>query len=130
MQRAICDVVASAGQGVGGFATVILYHAMAGADDRLRAWTERAVSAAAAMRQVAAAHAWVAASGEPASPTTALSARAATERPVGWVLMIEASDPDSLSAARDAVLAGDPAANGAEDVRAYPLYQLLYVLER
>ncbi len=129
MQRAICDVIADAGQGVGGFACVVHFHPAAGAEVRLRAWVERIVADLVTMRQVAAAHGWIGASGEPVSPTTALSLGAAPDRPVGWVLMIEATSPDALQAARDAVLASDPSAHGAEDVRVYPLYRLMFGLQ-
>jgi hypothetical protein len=77
---------------------------------------------------VAAAHCWVGAEGEPASPTSALSARAASDKAVCWVLAIEAADLVAFGAARKTVLTSDPSGNGAEDLRAYPVYQVSYVL--
>jgi hypothetical protein len=123
-QRGICDVIATAGDGIGGVATVIHFSG----DDRLRPWLERRVAELPALRQVLAAHAWVGSSGEPKSPTTELALRAAPDRGIEWVLMIEASDPAQLDTARDAVLAADPAAHGASDIRPYPNYRLLYVM--
>ncbi len=128
MRRAICNVIADEGQGIGGFATVVHFHPAPGAEAKLRAWAERLIPELVGMTQIAAAHCWVGAEGEPASPTSELSARAVSDKPVGWVLAIEAGDLISLSAARDAVLATNPDSHGAQDVRAYPLYQLLYVL--
>lgn len=129
MRRAICDVIADSGLGVGGFAAIFHFHPTFGSEAKLRAWAEQLVPALAGMTQVAAAHCWVGDPGEPATPTSALSARAVSDKPVGWVLAIEAGDLDGLCAARDAVLASDPVAHGTEDLQAYPLYQLLYVLE-
>ena len=127
MQRAICDVVATAGQGVGGYATVLQFRPAAGAEAQARAWLEQQVTALTSMKQISGAHAWISAEDEPDSPTIALSARAAGQRPVGWVLAIEATDLDALRAAQAAVLASDPAAHGAGGLTQLPLYQLAYV---
>lgn len=127
-QRGICDVIATAGQGVGGVATVIHMGVAPGQEARLTAWITRHVQALVGLKQVVAAHAWVGASGEPASPTTELALRAAPDRGVEWVLAIEATVPEALDAARKSVLADDPMANGASDVRPYPSYHLLYML--
>lgn len=123
-QRGICDVIATSGHGIGGVATVIHFTA----EDRFRAWLERRVAALPDMKQVLAAHAWVGSSGEPKSPTTELALRAGPDRGIEWVLMIEASDPNYLDAARAAVLALDPLAHGASDIRPYPNYRLLYTM--
>ncbi|MGE0416954.1 MAG: hypothetical protein AB7O80_09120 [Acetobacteraceae bacterium] len=132
-QRGICDVIASAGQGIGGVATVIHFSVVPGQEDRLRAWLTRQVAALPARKQILAAHAWVGAQGEPASPTTELALRAGPDRGVEWVLAIESSEPGWLDEARVAVLADHsaahgPAANGAAEVRPYPNYRLLYTL--
>jgi hypothetical protein len=123
-QRGICDVIVTAGDGIGGVATVL--HFTAG--DRFRTWLDRQVSRLPALPQVVAAHAWLGSSTEPRSPTTELALRAAPDRGIEWVLMIEASDPDCLDAARDAVLAADPLAHGASDIRPYPNYRLLFTM--
>ena len=94
----------------------------------MRTWAERLVGELVGMSQISAAHCWVGAEAEPASPTSDLSARAASERPVGWVLAIEAADPGALEAVRNAVLASDPKGHGVADLRLYPIYQLLHVL--
>lgn len=123
-QRGICDVLATAGDGIGGSATVIHFSG----EDRFRSWLEQRVAALPGMRQVLAAHAWAGSSGEPKSPTTELALRAAPDRGIEWVLMIEASEPAAVDAAREAVLAADPKAHGATDIRPYPTYRLLYTL--
>lgn len=128
MRRAICDVVADAGQGVGGFATVFHFHPAPGATAQVRAWAENLVPTLVAMPQIAAAHCWVGAEGEPETPTSRLSAAAVADRPVGWVLAIEAADLASLQAARHAVLNSDAPSHGAVDLLSYPLYGLSYVL--
>ena len=128
MRRAICEVIADAGQGIGGFATVFHFHPAAGAGATVRAWVERLVPELAGMRQIASAHCWVGAEGEPATPTSRLSARAVSDDPVGWVLAIEATDVAALQAAREAVMASDPAAHGVAELRAYPVYQLEYAV--
>ncbi len=126
--RGICEVIATSGQGVGGFATVIHFHPAPGAETRLRAWVKAQVTALPTVRQIAAAHAWSGDTSEPLSPTSALAAKRSPDRPVEWVLAIEAADADALDAARAAVLASDPAAHGAEDIKPYPNYQLLYIM--
>ena len=128
MRRAICDVIADAGQGVGGFATVFHFHPAPGAAAHVRAWAERLVPALVAMPQIVAAHCWVGAEGEPETPTSRLSIGAVADKPVGWVLVIEAADLASLQAAQQTVLASDAASHGAVDLRGYPMYGLSYVL--
>lgn len=128
MRRAICEVLADAGQGIGGFATVFHFHPAGGAEATVRAWAERLVPELAGMRQIAAAHCWAGATGEPETPTSRLSARAVSDTPVGWVLAIEATGVDALHAAGEAVSASDPAAHGVADLRGYPVYRLEYAL--
>jgi hypothetical protein len=128
MQRGICTVAATAGTGIGGAATVIHLRPGPSGETALRGWAETLLPELLRIEQVAAAHLWVDAPGEPASPTTALTRGGATERKVHWVLAIEASDAATIDRARDIALAGDPSRNGAAEVAAYPTYQLLYVL--
>lgn len=124
-QRGICDVVASAGAGIGGVATVIHFTA----EDRFRSWLETCVTGLPNMPQVLAAHAWRGSPTEPKSPTTELALRAAPDRGVEWVLMIEASTEADVVRARDAVLDGDLEGNGSSEARVYPVYHLLYCLQ-
>jgi hypothetical protein len=128
MRRAICEVIADAGQGVGGFATVFHFHPAVGAQTQVRAWVQRICSELVNMTLISAAHCWVGAEGEPATPTSDLSARAASNKPVGWVLAIEAADRAALEAAREAVLASDPAKHGVSELQSYPIYQLRYAM--
>ena len=127
-QRGICDVIATAGQGIGGVATVIHMSVAAGRESAARTWLETRVTALVGLPQITAAHAWVGSDREPASPTTELALRAGPDRGVEWVLSIEATVPEALDTARASVLADDPAAHGVTDIRPYPIYRLLYVL--
>ena len=127
-QRGICDVIATAGQGIGGAATVIHMSVAAGRESAARAWLEAWVNALVGLPQIVAAHAWVGSDSEPASETSELALKAGPDGGVEWVLAIEATVPEALDTARASVLADDPAAHGVTDVRPYPTYQLLYVL--
>jgi hypothetical protein len=127
-QRGICDVIAAAGQGIGGAATVIHMSVAAGSEAAARAWLEERVKALVELPQISAAHAWIGSDSEPASPTTELAHGAGPDRRVEWVLAIEATGPEALDAARASVLADDPPAHGVTDLRPYPTYQLLFVL--
>ncbi len=124
MRRAICSVVADAGQGEGGFATV--FHVTP--TEAARAWVERLVPELVTMPGIVAAHCWVAAEGEPATPTSRLSAAAVSDPPVSWVLAIEAIDTAALRAASDAVTQGDAAERGGAMVGGYPIYRLQFAL--
>ena len=128
MRRAICEVIATAGQGVGGFATVFHFHPAPGGQAQVRAWVERLVPDLAALPGISGAHCWVGAEGEPVTPTSALSARAVSDPPVRWVLAIEAVDRAALVEARNAVLASDPSGHGVDAISSYPVYQLQYAL--
>mgnify|MGYP002636141367 CR=1 FL=1 len=127
-QRGICDVIATSGDGIGGVATVIHFSVEAGAEDQFRAFLTAQVKALPGLKQILAAHAWSGAAGEPASPTTELALRAAPDRGIEFVLAIEATAMEYLDAARAAVLAADPGAHGASDIRPYPNYTLLYTM--
>ncbi len=128
MRRAICSVIADAGAGVGGFATVYHFHPAPDADARVRVWAEKIVSELVEMPQIVAAHCWVGAAGEPETPTSRLSAAAVAEKPVGWVLAIEAAGVAALKAAQARLNLVDIAATGIADWQPYPLYALSYVL--
>jgi hypothetical protein len=123
-QRGLCDVIASGGDGIGGVATVIHFTA----EDRFTDFLRHQVTTLPGMKQILAAHAWRGSDWEPKSQTSELALRAGPDRPVEWVLMIEASDPAYLDQAREAVLAANPSAHGASDIRPYPNYRLLYVM--
>ena len=124
MRRGICDVIAAAGEGVGGYATAL--HFSPSDPAAARAWVETIVPELVGMTQICGAHCWVAAAGETPTPTSALSQRATVHGPVAWVLAIEAADLGALEAAKAAVLAREAPAV----LTAYPNYRLLYVLER
>ena len=130
-QRGLCSVLGSLGQGVGGAAAVMHFRPRDGEADRLRGWlNDSALPSLMSQNQVSAAHAWAIEPGEPASPTSALSPRVTEARPVNWVVVAEAADAAAAGAARAHFLGLDPAAAGAADVVPYPVYQLLYVLDR
>ena len=123
-QRGICDIIASAGDGIGGVATVIHFSG----EDRFRTFLERQVAALPGLTQVLAAHAFRGSDTEPKSRTTEMARRPGPDREVEWVLMIEASDPVWLDQARDAVIKADPRAHGATDIRLFPNYRLLFTM--
>jgi hypothetical protein len=79
MQRGICEVVSSAGNGIGGVAAVIHMQPKLGAEATLRRWAQQQVPALLALRQIVAAHVWAVTPGKPASPTTTLP-KAAQQR--------------------------------------------------
>jgi hypothetical protein len=129
MQRGLCDVAASVGEGMGGAATVV--HLTPGDAPRLRDWiTGTLLHELHALPDVAAAHFWTLAPGEPRSPTTSLSQRAEPTNPLAWVIVVETMELAGATAIADAILGRDPNAHGAADARAYPSYRLLYALDR
>jgi hypothetical protein len=129
MQRGLCDVAASLGEGMGGAAAVV--HLTPDDAPRLREWiTETLLHELHALPDVAAAHFWTLAPGEPRSPTTSLSQRAEPEHPVAWVIVVETMELAGAIAMTDAILGRNPKAHGAAEVRPYPTYRLLYALDR
>jgi hypothetical protein len=129
MQRGLCDVVASVGDGMGGAAAVV--HLTPGDTPRLREWISGTLlHELHALPGVAAAHFWTLAPGEARSPTTALSQRAEPDHPVAWVVVVETMELAGAMAITDAILGRNPKAHGAREVRAYPNYRLLYSLDR
>jgi len=128
-QRGLCDVAGSIGEGMGGAVAVV--HLTPADAPRLRKWvTETLLHEMHALPDVAAAHLWTLAPGEPRSPTSALSERAEPDHPIDWVVVVETMEVASANAIRDAILARDPKAHGAADVRPYPSYRFLYALDR
>ena len=129
MRRGLCDVAGSVGEGMGGAAAVV--NLTPRDAPRLRQWiTETLLHELHALPDVAAAHLWTLAPGEPRSPTTALSQRAEPERPVEWVVVVETMDLTGARVVTQAILDCDPNAHGAAEVHAYPGYRLLYGLDR
>ncbi len=127
-QRGLCDVAASVGEGMGGAAAVV--HFTPGDAPRLRAWiTETLLRETHALPDVAAAHLWTLAPGEPRSPTTALSQRAEPDHPIEWVVVVETMELAGAEAITEAILGRNPKAHGAAEVRPYPSYRLLYALD-
>lgn len=120
MRRALCSVIADAGQGIGGFATA--FHFPPTPDNR--EWAQRVVPELAALTGIVAAHGWVAADGEPSTPTSRLSAGASSDQQVGGVLAIEGASLAAIEAARRFVRAS----GGPAELRADPIYQLQHVL--
>jgi hypothetical protein len=127
MQRGLCDVAGSVGDGMGGAAAVV--HLTPDDAPRLREWIAGTLlHEIHALPDVAAAHLWTLTPGEPRSPTTTLSQRA--EHPVAWVLVVETMEVAGATTITDAILGHDPKAHGAAEVRPYPSYRLLYALDR
>jgi hypothetical protein len=126
-QRGLCDVAASVGYGMGGAAAVV--HLTPGDAPRLRKWVvETLLHELHALPDVAAAHLWTLAPGEPKSQTSALSRRA--EHPIEWIVVVETMEIAGATDITGAILGRDPTAHGAAEVRPYPSYRLLYALDR
>ncbi len=129
MQRGLCDVAGSVGDGMGGAAAVV--HLTPDDGPRLREWIiGTLLPELQALPGVAAAHLWILAPGEQRSPTTALSQRAEPDRKLAWAVIVETMELTDAHAATNAVLARDPKVHGAAEVNAYPVYRLLYALDR
>lgn len=129
MRRGLCDVAGSVGEGMGGAAAVV--HLSPGDAPRLRAWiTGTLLHEMHALPDVAAAHLWTIAPGEPRSPTTSLSQLAEADGPVEWVIVVETMELAAATAITTAILGRDPKAHGAAEVQVYPSYRLLYALDR
>jgi hypothetical protein len=128
MQRGLCDVACSVGEGMGGAAAVV--HLTAGDVPRLRVWTEALLRELVILPDVAAAHLWTLAPGEERSPTTALSQRAEADHALDWIIVVETMEVAGANAITDTILGRDPKAHGATDARAYPSYRFLYALDR
>ena len=129
MQRGLCTVIGDVGQGIGGAATFLHMRPQPDAEAFLHNWIVGSLlPELITLPDVAAVHAWSLAPGEPASPTTALTAGGAVNRPLHWVVAIETSDVAAADAARDAAVRHDATAHGAAEVIAYPSYALLFAL--
>jgi hypothetical protein len=127
MQRGLCDVVASAGSGVGGMAAIVHLTPKAAGGAALRAWAEALLPKIMALRQVSGVHVWALAPGEPVTPTTQLVGQGAVARAVNWVVCVEGTGRGAVEAGRDLVLASDPGGHGAAGVLIDPIYDLLFV---
>jgi hypothetical protein len=128
-QRGLCDVAGSVGEGTGGAASVV--HLAPSDEPRLRHWiTETLLHEMLALPDVAAAHLWTLTPGEPVSPTTSLNRNAAPDWPLEWIVVVETMDLEAAKAVTGAILARDPKAHGAAEVRPYPAYRLLYARDR
>jgi hypothetical protein len=132
-QRGLCDVAVSLGDGIGGGVAVVHVTPGDAPEDapRLRAWiADILLPELVALPNVTAAHLWILAPGEPASPTSALSRKAEPEHPLAWIIVAETIDAAGAEAVSAAILVRNPLAHGASDVRAYPGYRLLYALDQ
>jgi hypothetical protein len=129
MQRGLCDVAASLGDGVGGAAAVV--HLTPGDVPMLHGWTtETLLPELLAMPDVVAAHLWTLAPGEPRSATTSLSQRAEPEHPIAWVIVVETTELSAAEAITRSITDRDPESHGATNIQPYPSYRLLNLLDR
>jgi hypothetical protein len=131
MQRGLCDVAASVGEGIGGAVAVMHLTPRPQDAPRLCEWvTEALLRELHALPDVTAAHLWTLAPGEPRSPTTSLSQQAEPDHSIDWVVVVETMEHSGAEAITAAILGRNPKAHGAAEVRAYPSYRLLYALDR
>src|SRR5258708_2910505 len=112
MRRGLCDVAGSVGDGIGGAAAVV--HLTPDDAPRLRHWiTETLLHEMHALPDVAAAHLWILAPGEPASPTTSLSQSAEPDHRLAWVVVVETMAVAGADAIADAIIRRAPKAHRA-----------------
>jgi len=126
-QRSICQTVASLGRGVGAAATAVHFRPKAGREAALRAHLVNDIlPKLLAMPEIVAAHLWAAPSDGVASANAEIALRGTPDKPVDWVIVIEATEADALIPTRGAIRAA-----GLEDAEAmqfYPRYTLLFAL--
>jgi len=126
-QRSIMLTVASLGQGVGAAATAVHFQPAPGqeAAARLRI-AEELLPKLIAMPEIVAAHLWEPAENAVASANAEISLRGEPDKPVHWVIAIEATEPDALIPTRATVRAAQIPAVG--ELTFYPRYSLLFAL--
>ncbi len=126
-ERSICLPTASLGRGIGAAATAVHLRPVAGQDANLRARiTNEVLPRLMAMPEIVAAHLWEPAADGTARANAEISLRGAPDKAIGWVIVIEATDPDALIPTRSTIHAASLAE--AADLVFYPRYSLLFAL--
>jgi len=125
-QRSIMLTVASLGQGIGAAATAVHFQPEPGQEAVARARiVDGLLSRLVAMPEIVAAHLWEPAADAVASANAEISLRGEPDRPVHWVIVIEATEADALIPTRGTVRA----AQLPGEVVFYPRYSLLFALD-
>ncbi|MSP05627.1 MAG: hypothetical protein EXR05_10445 [Acetobacteraceae bacterium] len=126
-QRSICATRASLGRGIGAAVTAVHFRAKPGQEAALR---ERIASQILpklmAMPEIVAAHLWEAPEDGVARVNAEIALRGEPDRPVFWVIVIEATGPDALIPTRGSIRAAG--LSDADDMQFYPRYALLFAL--
>lgn len=126
MQRGICSVAASLGEGIGGAASFWHLSPTPGEEARLRAWLcETVLPPIMRLPGIVAAHVWEGVAAASARPTTEVALRGGADRGVELVLVVEAQEQGALDRLRPPFRAHEPAEQGAAHVDTYPDYSLL-----
>ncbi len=126
-ERSICLLSASLGRGIGAAATAVHLLPKPGQDAVLRARiVTELLPKLMSMPEIVAAHLWEAAPNGTANANAEIALRGEPDKAVGWVIVIEATEPDALIPTRGTVRSAG--LMEAEDIRFYPRYALLFAL--
>ncbi len=126
-ERSICLLTASLGRGIGAAATAVHFRPRPGQDAALRGRISAEVlPRLMVMPEIVAAHLWEPAADGTARANAEISLRGAPDRSIGWVIVIEATDPDALIPTRSTIRAAG--LGEVEDLVFYPRYSLLFAL--
>lgn len=126
-QRSICETRASLGRGIGAATTVVHFRPKAGREAALRARIIGDIlPKLMAMPEIVAVHLWEAPDDGVARANAEIALRGAPDKPVSWVIVIEATEPDSLIPTRGSIRAAG--LTDAEEMQFYPRYALLFAL--
>lgn len=127
MQRSICATRASLGRGIGAAVTAVHFRPKPGQEAALRARVVAEIlPKLMAMPEIVAAHLWEAPDDGVAQANAEIALRGAPDKPVAWVIVIEATEPDALIPTRGAIRAAG--LTDAEEMQFYPRYALLFAL--
>lgn len=126
-ERSICLPTASLGRGIGAAVTAVHFRPELGQQAELRGRIAgELLPKLMAMPEIVAAHLWEAASDGVAQANAEIALRGAPDKGVGWVIVIEATEPDALIPTRATVRSAG--LMNAEALVFYPRYSLLFAL--
>jgi hypothetical protein len=126
-ERSICLPTGSLGSGIGAAATAVHFRPKPGQEAALRARiTGELLPRLMAMPEIVAAHLWEVADDGTARANAEIALRGEPDKEIGWVIVIEATEPDALIPTRSTMRAAGLIE--AEELVFYPRYTLLFAL--